>query len=275
MAGLQLETKENKQVFLSGFTNVFVKRAGVLNCAYPKSGAQFEVDRCLTTLFPYINNTVQGALYFDNPERIQFIFEGVQCTLFSHEIIAAGFNDYDHARSFGENLLNFLNALYEKRNSIKPNYRKAKHLSTIDIYKILPQTNCGDCSFPSCLAFASALSRSKARTNQCPGFVQPIEEKAVYSVVDSQGRLTRTIELDLPEQGLSQVKQQKKLKSLLTDRELQVLKLIAKGLTNPEISEQLFISPHTVKSHVVHLYEKLGVNDRVQAAVVASKHQLI
>jgi LuxR family maltose regulon positive regulatory protein len=51
----------------------------------------------------------------------------------------------------------------------------------------------------------------------------------------------------------------------LTEREVEVLRLIAAGLSNPEIAEELFIAVSTVKSHVNHIYGKLGVDNRVQA----------
>ena len=275
MGALHLEITTNPHVFLAGYTNFTVHRAGALNCAFPKLGERLAVGRDLAPLFPYLNNSVKGARYFDQPERVQCIFADVPCTLYSYEIIAAGFNDHDHARIFAENLLDFLNELHEKREAITPNHRKAKHLAALDIYKILPQTNCRKCSLPSCLAFAAALSKGKISSSQCPGFAKPMEEKAVYQIVDSAGRLTSTIELDLPEQELPIPHQQAELQSLLTERELQVLQLIAQGFTNPEISKQLFISPHTVKTHVGHLYEKIGVNDRAQAAVLAARHHLI
>ena len=60
----------------------------------------------------------------------------------------------------------------------------------------------------------------------------------------------------------------------LSDREIQVLRLVAAGYTNLEISDILYISPHTVKSHVVHILNKLGVNDRTEAAVWAVRHHL-
>jgi DNA-binding CsgD family transcriptional regulator len=63
--------------------------------------------------------------------------------------------------------------------------------------------------------------------------------------------------------------------SNLTHRETQVLNLLAKGDSNPRIASRLGISPHTVKSHVINIFNKLGVNDRVQAAVVATKRQII
>lgn len=61
----------------------------------------------------------------------------------------------------------------------------------------------------------------------------------------------------------------------LTKRELQVLKIAAKGASNNEISYMLDISTHTVKSHMVSIYNKLSVNNRTRAAVLATQLNLI
>ncbi len=61
----------------------------------------------------------------------------------------------------------------------------------------------------------------------------------------------------------------------LTTRELDVLRLLAKGLANTEIAGVLCISPHTVKSHVTHIFNKLGVHDRTEAAVAAVRLKIV
>lgn len=60
----------------------------------------------------------------------------------------------------------------------------------------------------------------------------------------------------------------------LTTREREVLGLIAKGMTNKEIAKQLFISDKTVKNHLSNIFEKLHINDRTSAAVMAVKDGL-
>ena len=55
----------------------------------------------------------------------------------------------------------------------------------------------------------------------------------------------------------------------LTERELEVFRLIARGLSNPEIGRELYISDTTVKTHITHILQKLNLRDRVQAVVLA------
>ena len=61
----------------------------------------------------------------------------------------------------------------------------------------------------------------------------------------------------------------------LSDREVEVLRLVARGLTNRQIAKQLTVSPRTAEHHVDHIYTKIGVSSRAAAALFAMEHDLL
>jgi DNA-binding CsgD family transcriptional regulator len=60
----------------------------------------------------------------------------------------------------------------------------------------------------------------------------------------------------------------------LTTSELTVARLVAEGLTNREVAERLFVSPHTVNSHLRHVFSKLGINSRMELARLARDYEM-
>jgi DNA-binding NarL/FixJ family response regulator len=74
---------------------------------------------------------------------------------------------------------------------------------------------------------------------------------------------------------LSQAKERDRRAETLTAREIEVLQLLAFGHTNRDIAERLYISPDTVKTHLEHIFEKLGASDRTAAVAEALRRRLI
>ncbi len=74
---------------------------------------------------------------------------------------------------------------------------------------------------------------------------------------------------------INAARQKPGLGSDLTERELQVLQLLALGFSNSDIAEQLNISMATVKYHLSNIFDKLGAKSRVEAVTIAIRHNLV
>jgi DNA-binding NarL/FixJ family response regulator len=93
--------------------------------------------------------------------------------------------------------------------------------------------------------------------------------RAVRSAAAGEAVLSPSVAARL----LDQVRQP--LKETVSQRELEVLQLVAVGATNREVAERLFVSEATVKTHLLHIYAKLGVNDRAAAVGAAFEKGLL
>jgi two-component system NarL family response regulator len=106
-----------------------------------------------------------------------------------------------------------------------------------------------------------------------------IEEvaNAIRAVMTGQSLISPSMASKLLSEfnNLAKAAQQKVLAPKLTDRELQVLKLVAQGMSNREVAEQLFISENTVKNHVRNILEKLHLHSRMEAVVYAVREKLL
>ncbi len=100
---------------------------------------------------------------------------------------------------------------------------------------------------------------------------------AIRVVARGEALLAPTVTRRLIEEFASQPQSDSEPEGMdeLTEREVEVLRSLAAGLSNAEISDALFVSEATVKTHISHILAKLGLRDRVQAVVVAYESGLV
>jgi DNA-binding NarL/FixJ family response regulator len=89
-----------------------------------------------------------------------------------------------------------------------------------------------------------------------------LDRQAVEAVLSASGQRAAARERGTRPAGLS-------------EREVEVLGLLARGLSNKAIAERLVLSPPTVKNHIAHVYEKTGISTRAAAAVFAVTNHLV
>ena len=128
------------------------------------------------------------------------------------------------------------------------------------------------------LAFNSGADAYCVRNIKIPDLINVIDivvKGAVWIDPKIATYILEVLQTDVISDQIRKNKTKKKKHDYnLTIREKQILKLISKGLTNKEISEQLIISLYTVKHHVSSIIKKLAVDDRTQAAIIALEENL-
>ncbi len=99
---------------------------------------------------------------------------------------------------------------------------------------------------------------------------------AVRVVADGQSLITPSMATKLIDEFKQMARADKETGAglRLTERELEVLRLVSRGMNNREISHQLFISENTVKNHVRNILEKLQLHSRMEAAMYAVREKL-
>lgn len=267
--------------------------------------ASFQHDQEVSGIFPYINGALDDAVYYAQPEHVRFLLDGYRCVVYPHTSVAYYFESKTDAMGMVERLVAFLNTTDDRKETIVPSYDQLKRIPVFDILKVLPQTNCRQCGYPTCMAFAAGIYKGRVSIERCPHLAGPISEKAVYPVFNEEGAIENTVALPISTSDLKNTiqAQQSRIAMLeaalgaghfkvqaspkrpvqpsrandygLTTREIEVLRLIAEGYTNNEIAGVLFVSPHTVKSHMINIFNKMNVSDRTRAAVLATREQLI
>jgi ArsR family metal-binding transcriptional regulator len=142
---------------------------------YWNATAVFEDD--LSAVFPYLNAQWKDAIYSPTARQITFRYEGRAVALKPHEVTISNLPDRDTATIELEKILAEVNRIWMDRDQLEPRHAPRKRLVAMEIYQLLPQTNCKRCGQASCFAFAGKMTVSEARVEECT----PLFEEAQYA----------------------------------------------------------------------------------------------
>jgi len=127
----------------------------------------------ISAVFPYLNAVLEDTWY-DHENQILIGSENGRAHAFrSNEIKVAGVADHSQAQQIAIEVVNRVNGIWQERDDITPCYSERKLPTVIDIFRVLPKTNCKECGYMTCLAYAADLRDGTAVLEQCPALSKP------------------------------------------------------------------------------------------------------
>jgi len=121
----------------------------------------------ISEVFPYLNATIKGCRYDPDNGTLRFVKDGRVIVLYPRQIGVTKLEGEDEAKMVLDSVKALINTTYDKRSTIEPSYKRGDEIKFLDVYKLLPGTNCKKCGEPTCLAFANKLVRQEASLSNC------------------------------------------------------------------------------------------------------------
>jgi len=137
-----------------------------------------EVSDEIHEVFPYLNAVIKGCIYNHPAFTLTIRNEEKLITLHTKHITMTLIEDEKEAHEMLNWVKDLINQTFQNRDQIEPNYSEGGQLKPSDVQKLLPGTNCKECGFRSCLAFAFKLVDQKIEIVKClPLFSDQFKEK--------------------------------------------------------------------------------------------------
>jgi ArsR family metal-binding transcriptional regulator len=142
---------------------------------YWNATARFEEE--ISEVFPYLNAQWKDAIYSPGANQITFRFGDHAVALKAYEITISNLPERDTATIEMEKIVAEINRIWMDRENLTPRHTVRKRLVAMEIYQLLPQTNCKVCGEPSCFAFAGKVTVGEATIQAC----RPLFEEEQYA----------------------------------------------------------------------------------------------
>jgi ArsR family metal-binding transcriptional regulator len=130
--------------------------------------ARVSVDADLSEVLPYINATVEKGEFLPGIPVLVWRERAHKYALRPREISISNVLDRDEASEEARVIVEKINGIWENRADLEPSFSTWTRLKALEVFKLLPRTNCGECGIPACMAFAVEVSKGKKGPEDCP-----------------------------------------------------------------------------------------------------------
>jgi ArsR family metal-binding transcriptional regulator len=132
---------------------------------YWNATARFQDD--ISDVFPYLNAQWKNAIYSPAANQLTYQMADRAVALKAHEITISNLPDRDSATIELEKIVAEINRIWMDRENLTPLYTPRKRLVAMQVYQLLPQTNCKACGQLTCFAFATKITVGEADVRAC------------------------------------------------------------------------------------------------------------
>jgi ArsR family metal-binding transcriptional regulator len=144
------------------------------------------LDQDISEVIPYLNSVLGGFQYTKDPRSVSLKLQGKLVVIHPREICVKGPSDQSEGEKIIEWLREKINDTWERRSEIQPRFESDPKPKVLEILRLLPKTNCGECGHPTCIVFASHIADGSQSDGDCP----PLDE-------DGKTKLARYLQLHL------------------------------------------------------------------------------
>jgi ArsR family metal-binding transcriptional regulator len=145
-------------------------------------------------VLPYLNATLRGAVYNPGAPALTWKQGGHNVAFHPDRIAVSNVPDREAAIQELEGLVKLINRTWERRAELEPSYEVRRRPGMMEVYKLLPRSNCKACGEASCFVFANKLVAGHVRLQGCPVLSEP-------QFVEQQAHLADLLTVDLPAIG--------------------------------------------------------------------------
>ncbi len=127
-----------------------------------------KLDDDIGEVLPYLNATLKRAIYHHAAQALTWRMGGHSIALRPREIAISNLPDQESAAIVMKRVVDLVNRTWERRAEIIPSTEARQRLKPMEVYKLLPATNCKACGQPTCFTFALKLTAGEFEPEQCP-----------------------------------------------------------------------------------------------------------
>jgi len=127
-----------------------------------------EISTDIACVLPYLNVRLRAAIYNHEAKVLTWRTGGHSVSLRPHEIAISSVKDRAEAKSLAERMVRLINRVWERRDRIEPSLVRRERLRALDVYNLLPRTNCKACGHATCFLFALHLVVGQIEIEACP-----------------------------------------------------------------------------------------------------------